>query len=292
MAISGNKCVDECPPSSFEITSEQGRRNCQTIVPPPPGGDICPAESRNNTLAKRTPSLLHARQAADFPLNRFTFNKTTCSTENRAFLSKTFGEALSTLRLMKKDLDDTLKAASADGKLPRSNMVVAFGDLDTRLAAKIRRCMNVILERMDDFAIQMKIEDCQFRGGALGGALAGARVGERSSLHAELSFSKSFFSCSTTEGLNDWRLSLPSTAVLHELSHAYCLTDDRDSKGVPTYYTSKSEWKAFLDRSKPDFLDPRQNADAYRIWAHAVKRYGGFPKFGEDPEGDTKKDEL
>ncbi|KAJ3089328.1 hypothetical protein HK102_006653 [Quaeritorhiza haematococci] len=288
MAISGNKCVDRCPPSSFEITSEQGRRNCQTIVPPPPGGDICPAESGNNTLAKRTPYFLYARQATDFPLNRFTFDKT-CSSKNQASLSKTFGEALSTLRLMKKDLDDTLKAASADGKLPtRSNMVVAFGGLDTKLARKIRTCMNVILERLDDPVIQMKIKSCQFRGGASGGALAAALIGERTSLHAELLFSTSFFRCSTSKGLNDWRFPLPSTAVIHELSHSFCGTDDKDSKGAITYYASKSDWKAFLQRSKPDFVDPRQNADAYRIWGHAILKHGGFPKFGEDPEVKTE----
>ncbi|KAJ3089327.1 hypothetical protein HK102_006652 [Quaeritorhiza haematococci] len=289
MALSGNTCVETCPAGSLEITSLEGRRNCNLIPPAPaPGTDTCPATPG---LRKRERLSLFARQAADLPLDRFTFDPT-CSADNQASLSKGFGEAVATLRQMKLDLDGTLAAAAAgDGTLPaNSNMAIAFGPMNTNQARKIRNCMGRILENMEDINIQMKVRSCEFSGGAFGGALAAALIGERPSLHPQLMFSRGFFRCDQRRGLNDWRFALPKTAIIHELSHSFCLTDDKDTTGAVTYYASKTDWKAFLTRSAANnFADSRQNADAYRIWAHAVTKHGIFPLFGDDPE---VKDEL
>ncbi|KAJ3080479.1 hypothetical protein HK102_003020 [Quaeritorhiza haematococci] len=309
MAISGDICVDSCPPSSFEITSLEGRRNCITNRPPPPsGGDICPADpnpfidpskSRFGSLQPRKSfKSLHRRQASDFPLDRFDFNST-CSADNQATLSKLFGEALATLREMNQDLNAAVNAA-VDEKLPtNSNVAVAFGDLNTVQARRIQRCMKTMLDTMEDPFSRMIIKSCKFVGGSAGGALAAAAIGDRPSFHPQLMFSSGFFTCSKTIGLDEWNIPVPKTAFIHELSHSFCLTKDTDTKEAVVYYSSESDWKAFLARSAANnFKDSLQNADAYRIWAHAVIKYGIFPKFGSEPRktpeinSGTSKDEV
>ncbi|KAJ3082883.1 hypothetical protein HK102_001403 [Quaeritorhiza haematococci] len=273
----------------FAIRSATGSDRTEFCPRPPVSGGFI---ARSLHLSKRQ---------ADFPLSRFNFVDSSCTADNKNKIVTAFSEARTIIQDMKKDLDETLKNAAANGNvIPlRSNMGIAFGQVPCNVLKQcdyIATCVNKMLATVTSG--QIVIPQCDLVDGKQNSAIAGAKPDHSP---PEVSLGREFFRCSPTAGLDNWSVVLPSTTIIHELSHALCPTSDQLflENAILTktineiYYPGRDEYQQILrDIERVSRLPEKEGrfkfgtrlfADAWRIWATAVKANGVFPKFGNDP---------
>ncbi|KAJ3079222.1 hypothetical protein HK102_003940 [Quaeritorhiza haematococci] len=188
---------------------------------------------------------------------------------------------------MKRDLDLTLTAArqSGSGALPASNAATAFGALNINTNADaveaIRGCIDGMVAFLADASKRVTINTCKMSRGALGGGNAGYITGSNP---PEFEVGLNFLVCDEAAARTNWRLTMRRTTLVHELSHFVCKSQDHLDEAlnaVSVYFVDGNTWGRFLTKeARRKFNNSKKLADAYRVYAQAVVRYGVFPNQG------------